>query len=120
MIKSHGGDDEPIKNPESLLNAKYCFEVRANVSGYVSEINALEIAKYVMALENEVGEERRLFQGVMLSVQINSAVKVGDCVARIYSDKKLTEDDIQKLNNVLTFSSKKRKEEKLIYKVIKE
>ncbi len=120
MIKSHGGNFEPVLTPEVLLNTKHCYEVKAEKSGFVTAIDALEIAKYVMVLENLVSEDRKLYQGVMMNVQINSEIKTGECVAKVYSDTKLDEKDLQKLNNALTISSKKCKQQALIYKVIKE
>ena len=119
MIDAHGGDYEYLQKPEKLLNAKNCYELKSSKSGFVNVIDALDVAKYVMVLEEGLSDERKLFQGVLLNVQINSRVKNGDVLAKIYTDKDLSEKDIQNLEKAIVIESKRIKVKPLIYKVIK-
>ena len=119
MIDAHGGDYEYLQKPEKLLNAKNCYELKSSKSGFVNVIDALDVAKYVMVLEEGLSDERKLFQGILLNVQINSRVKNGDVLAKIYTDKDLSEKDIQNLEKAIVIESKRIKVKPLIYKVIK-
>lgn len=119
MISAHGGNCEYLMHPENLINAKNYYELKASKEGFVTEIDALDVARFVMLLEDRAGVERKLFQGVLLNVALNTKVSKGDTLVKIYCDGELTDDEVASLEKAIIISPKKINIEPLIYKVVR-
>lgn len=120
IVNVHGGDSDCIVDKTKLLRTKNVFEIKSSESGYVNKIDPLELAKLVMILKDKADDDKKQYQGILLNISLNSFVNSGDLIARVYSDTKIDDEFKNKLREAIIIKSKKCKEEKLIYKVIKE
>jgi len=119
IIQAHGGSIDVIDKQELLLNTSNVITINASESGYIADIDALEIAKFVMQLKSKVGADRTKFQGVLLKVSYGDKILEGDALVTIYTDTKLTISDKNDIRNVFKITPKKPKKLKLIEKVVK-
>lgn len=92
MVDAQGGDSSYIREPERLLNAKYCHDVCAVRDGYVSAINAegYGIASLLLGAGRNTKEDKiDLSAGICMCAKPGDFVKEGDVIARLYTtDKK--------------------------------
>lgn len=89
MIRDQGGDDRVVTHPESLLSAKYKFELRAQKSGVVQKLVANEIGIAAMMLgAGRVTKEDTIDHAVGLKLQkkVGDTVTKGDSLVTIYSN----------------------------------
>ena len=91
IVKAQGGDPAVVDEPDRLATARHRATVRANASGYVSEIDPLELGYTSMAL----GAGRRRAEdsvdpgaGIRLRVQLGDRVQAGDMIATLYSSRR--------------------------------
>ena len=91
IVKSQGGDPAVVDEPDRLAAARHRATVRANASGYVSEIDPLELGYTSMAL----GAGRRRAEdsvdpgaGIRLRVQLGDRVQAWDIIATLYSSRR--------------------------------
>lgn len=120
LVKAQGGDINVIKNPEVLLSKKLEY-VYAEESGYIEDINALEIGKAAMRLGagRETKEDQIYMEvGIDLHHKIGSKVKKGDVLATLYVRDKGIEESKNLILNALTIGQH-QKEVVLIKKTIK-
>jgi pyrimidine-nucleoside phosphorylase len=89
MIEAQGGNKAPIENPKLLPQPKLKLEVMAEGSGFVQEIDALEIGRASMIL----GAGRKTKDepidhsiGIILKKKVGDEVKEGEPLALFYSD----------------------------------
>lgn len=112
FIKYQGGDIN------SLPKSKYIYEIKSVSSGYLYDINSLEVAK----LSSSLGAGRKnkddkidYSAGVIINKNINDIVEVGDTIMTLYTNKEVPNIDINKL---FIISNNKNDDNKLIYEVI--
>lgn len=120
VVKAQGGDTTILYQPEQLLSKKI-EEVHANQSGYVEDINALEIGKAAMRLGagRETKEDQIYMEvGIDLHKKIGSKVEKGDVLATLY----VRDKGINEAKNLITNAIKigpTKKEVVLIKQTIK-
>lgn len=120
VVKAQGGDTTILYQPEQLLSKKI-EEVHANQSGYVEDINALEIGKAAMRLGagRETKEDQIYMEvGIDLHKKIGSKVEKGDVLATLY----VRDKGINEAKNLITNAIKigpSKKEVVLIKQTIK-
>jgi pyrimidine-nucleoside phosphorylase len=90
MLRSQGGDDSVVDDPDKLPTAKYRIDVPSRASGYVSAIAADQIGTAAMLLgagratkESEID----LAVGIMLHKKIGDPVSVGASLATIHANR---------------------------------
>lgn len=92
MIAYQGGDLEDLYRPSS---ASYITEVISDESGYITALPALEFGLMAMRLGagRAVKTDSLDYEtGIVFDKKVGDEVKVGDCLARIYSNQKLSEN----------------------------
>ena len=98
MIAAQGGDISCL-DKEHLLKANYVLDVKADKSGYVTDIEPMGIAGAVTMLGGgrlKKTDTIDLYCGVELKVQIGTQVEKGDVIAKVYS-KDINNAAIQKV-----------------------
>jgi len=95
FIANQGGDPSVVDHPEKLPQAPYLIEVPAKADGVVTEIIADEIGTAAMLLgagratkESEID----LAVGLMLNKKIGDAVKIGESLVTIHSNRENVDD----------------------------
>jgi pyrimidine-nucleoside phosphorylase len=95
MIRNQGGDDSVVDHPEKLPQAKYVIEVSSKQTGVVSKMVADQIGIAAMLL----GAGRRTKEeaidygvGLFLNKKVGDAVKEGESLVTIYSNREDVED----------------------------
>lgn len=122
-IKAQGGSDEFVDNPEALGTAKYITEYKAQDSGYISFMNTEMIGKAAAALG--AGREKTTDSvdhtaGIVLRKKTCDAVRSGDVIAVLYTNKEASEIEAARLlSEAITYSAEKPAEESLVYGIIK-
>lgn len=122
-ITAQGGNDEFVDNPEALGTAKYITEYKAQGSGYISFMNTEMIGKAAAALG--AGREKTTDSvdhtaGIVLRKKTGDAVRSGDVIAVLYTNKEASEIEAARLlSEAITYSAEKPAEESLVYGIIK-
>lgn len=89
MIEAQGGTRDPIENPKLLPQPKLKLEVKAEGSGCVQEIDALEVglASMILGAGRKTKDEPIDHSiGITLKKKIGDKVKEGEPLALFYSD----------------------------------
>ena len=88
-IAAQGGDPSVVDNPHLLPQPKASIEIRADISGYVSAIDALEVgvaSKISGAGRTTKDDVIDYSAGVCLQKKIGDKVAAGDLLAVLHSD----------------------------------
>jgi len=101
-----------------LPNAQFKCEIKSNISGYLTKLDALKLGK--IACEAGAGRMAKddtidYSSGIIVNKNINDFVNVGDTVYTIYSDRKLDNIDI----NCFEVSDNKLEKIEIIYEIIR-
>ena len=91
LVKNQGGDISYIENITKFEKAKYIIPVYAQSSGYIEEINAQEIGKFVCSLgAGRIRKEDKIDKsvGVVLNKKVSDRVEKGDVLAYIHLNDK--------------------------------
>ncbi|WP_102027133.1 pyrimidine-nucleoside phosphorylase [Salirhabdus sp. Marseille-P4669] len=123
FLKSQGGNEEIVDNPDLLPQASYKFELEAQEDGYIKEIVADEIGNAAMLLgagratkESEID----LAVGLVLNKKIGDPVQKGESMITIYANQPDVEAIKQKLYNNITVTTNKVEPPKLIHEIVKQ
>jgi len=123
MITAQGGNAKVIEDLSLLPTADSTAEVRAEKSGYVSEIKALDVGLSAMILgAGRENKESEIDPAVGLEIQkkIGDQVTEGDTLAVLhYDDSKNLKEAENKLLEAFTITEAEKKKNKLIYEIIK-
>ena len=122
MIAEQGGDIEYLKNPEKLLNTRYVSEILAERDGYVSDIDAMEVAEVVRDMGGgriKVEDKIDPWVGVEMTVNVGDKVTKGDVIAKVYYDDIRHENMKTKVVSAVAIDNQKPKRNKLILEMIK-
>ena len=97
LVHAQNGDESYIFNPSLFKKAKYVYEIKSNVKGYVNHINALEIGNAAMMLgagRAKLSDKIDHTVGSVLAKRVGDKVSVGDVIATIHSN-------IENVDNVI-------------------
>lgn len=121
FIKGQGGNPEVVDNLSLLPQAKYTFEIPAKESGFVSHIVADEIGTAAMLLgagratkESEID----LAVGLVLHKKVGDAVKMGESLVTIYTNREDIKEVEDKIYANILLSSEEVKAPTLIEIII--
>ncbi len=122
MIDYQGGDSRVIDDYTLFLQAKNRIEVLATKSGYIKDLDALEIGVGAMLLG--AGRENKqdvidFAVGVELKKKVGDFVKTGEPLAILYSNEKNEEQAYSKVFNAFHVSKDFVEKKKLILGVIR-
>lgn len=111
LVKNQGGDISFIENTDKLENAKYIVSVEADKSGIVQSVSAEEIG--ILSRDLGAGRIRKedkidLTAGIVLNKKVGDYVDKGECLAKIYTNKKeILEIARERLQNIYKIEDKK-------------
>lgn len=92
MIAAQGGDLEDLYRPSQ---AAYVAEVRAEQSGFITELPAMEFGLFAMRLGagRAVKSDRLDYEtGIVFEKKVGETVKIGEIVAKIYANEKISQE----------------------------
>ncbi len=121
-IGEQGGDTAYVDDPSLFGVAAYTAEVKAPADGTILSCNAEQIGTAAMVLgagrqtKDSVIDPRA---GITLVKKPADAVKAGDVIARLYTEKAETLEAAAKLvHEALTFTDRPVEQQPLVYRVI--
>ena len=121
MVKAQGGDESYIYDPSKFEKAKYVIEVKAEKTGYVQEINALEIGEAAMKLGAGRATKEDVLDfaaGIILNKKVGSKVEVGDTLCRVYSNKENIDSILLETLNAFKLQDTELETFPIIYEVV--
>ena len=92
MIAAQGGDLEDLYRPSQ---AAYVAEVRAEQSGFITELPAMEFGLFAMRLGagRAVKSDKLDYEtGIVFKKKIGETVEIGEIVAKIYANEKISQE----------------------------
>lgn len=92
MVKYQGGEDEYLADPTKLLACKFTYDIVAPTSGYVQDIDAMQVARVVCDMgggRKMVGDSIDYQVGVKLAKNVGDKVSKGEVLATMYCTKDL-------------------------------
>ncbi len=122
IVASQNGDIRIFDDYSILPQAGIKYEIKADVSGYVKNIDALKIAKACKNLG--AGREKKsdpidYSAGIYLNKKYSEFVNKGDTIATVYTNKKDALEEAKNLIiSVFEYTEQKPKEQSLIFKII--
>lgn len=118
FLAAQGGDASVVDDPSKLPQAKYVIELEAKEDGYVSEIVADAVGTAAMWLgAGRATKESTidLAVGLVLRKKVGDAVKKGESLVTIYSNREQVDDVKQKLYENIRISATPVQAPTLIY-----
>ena len=100
MVKAQGGDVEYILHPEKFEVSSRKIEILAERSGYIKELNALEIGIAAMKLgagRETLEDKIDMSAGITLNHKIGSKVNKGDVLCVAYTNKDNVDEAINQI-----------------------
>ena len=92
MIAAQGGDLEDLYRPSQ---AAYVAEVRAERSGYITELPAMGFGLFAMRLgagRAVKSDELDFETGIVFEKKVGETVEIGEIVAKIYANEKISQE----------------------------
>ena len=92
MIVAQGGDLEDLYRPSQTA---YVAEVRADQSGYITELPAMEFGLFAMRLGagRAVKSDKLDYEtGIVFEKKVGETVEIGEIVAKIYANEKISQE----------------------------
>ena len=92
MIAAQGGNLEDLYRPSQ---AAYVAEVRAEQSGFVTELPAMEFGLFAMRLGagRAVKSDKLDYEtGIVFEKKVGETVEIGEIVAKIYANEKISQE----------------------------
>ena len=100
MVKAQGGDIEYILHPEKFEVSSKAIEIKAQKSGYISKLNALEIGIAAMKLgagRETLEDKIDMSAGIYLNAKVGSYVNEGDVLCVAYTNKDDVKDALEQI-----------------------
>lgn len=118
IVKLQGGNVDYIKHPSKYPRSKFHEKIFAAKSGYVKSIDSFEIGMASL----ELGAGRMTMEdkidpkaGIIFYPKIGQKISKGELIAELFTDKKLSIDQVKKkIINAISLSEKKTKPVQLI------
>lgn len=123
MIAAQTGNPGVVDDPELLPHARQIVELKAEASGYVQKIVAIDVGVSAMLLG--AGRETKeseidLAVGIILKKKVGDQVVAGDVLAELHvNDDKCLDEAMAMLKDAYNVGSEKPEERPLIYEVIR-
>ena len=92
MIAAQGGDLEDLYRPSQ---AAYVAEVRAEQSGFITELPAMEFGLFAMRLgagRAVKSDELDYETGIVFEKKVGETIEIGEIVAKIYANEKISQE----------------------------
>ncbi|WP_026675166.1 pyrimidine-nucleoside phosphorylase [Alkalihalobacterium bogoriense] len=121
FIAAQGGDSTVIDEPSRLPTATYTVEVEATDDGYIADIIADEIgvAASILGAGRATKESNiDLAVGLVLKKKVGDAVKKGESLVTVHSNRKDIQDVIEKIHHAYQITTNKVEPKPLVYDII--
>lgn len=120
MLEFGGANLAVFDNPDGLLISDYVLKCNSKQGGYITGIDAYKIAKFVQHLKNETdNDKQKLRCGILLNKKIGDYVQEDELLLKVFSAKKVKQEDLEMLYDAFTFGEKNNTNHKLVLEVIK-
>lgn len=109
FIKHQGGKAEVVDNPDLLPQARYQIAIESKNDGFLSAWVAHEVGiacSMLGAGREKYTDDIDPAVGVVLKAKVGDAVKKGDPIAIVHSNKEDNEEVIEKLRKAFTISDR--------------
>ena len=121
-IKAQGGSEEYALNPKKFGVAKYTYDIVAQNDGNIAHCNAEMIgtAAMILGAGRKTAEDTiDILAGIKLYKKTGDAVKKGDVIATIYTEKEETLSTAEEIiNNAIKFTNNSVEPLPLIYNIV--
>lgn len=122
FISAQGGSLDVIDNPDLFAKAEHKYDIVAPQSGYIASMNAEMIGSSSVILgagRVKKDDSVDFSAGIILHRKTCDRVEKGDIIATLYTNRKETFNDAEKLFlKAIEISGNKKESAPLIYKVI--
>ena len=122
MIKAQNGEEKVLDDYSLFGTTESKFFVKAAQNGYISDIDALKIAKACKMLgagRTKKDEKIDLNVGIYLNKHYGDEVKAGEIIATLYyNESKNLDEAIKYTQNAFKYTSEKPQKRKLVYKTV--
>ncbi len=121
FLRSQGGDDSVVDQPDKLPQSKFVYELPAKEAGFVAEITADSIGTAAMILgagRATKDSEIDLAVGLILRKKIGDQVEKGESLVTIYSNTEKIEEVKEMLYNHINISKNHVEAPVLIHEII--
>lgn len=123
IVKKQGGEISYIEDINKFKKSEYTLDVKAESSGYLTQLKALDIglAAMLVGAGREKKEDKILDQvGVLLNKKYGDYVENGDKIAELHYHKKDEnfKEAVKKLKNSFKIEKEKPKSRDLIFEII--
>ena len=122
MIKAQNGEEKVLDDYSLFGTTESKFFVKAAQNGYISDIDALKIAKACKMLgagRTKKDEKIDLNVGIYLNKHYGDEVKTGEIIATLYyNESKNLDEAIKYTQNAFKYTSEKPQKRKLVYKTV--
>lgn len=123
MVKLHGGDLTRFISENADGPCAQCMELKADASGYVSDIDAEAVARTAFNLgagRAKADDSIDPAAGVLLSVACGDRVERGQTLARLYTARRpaVLEEEAQSLAGAFVFSAERQSPGDVILEVV--
>lgn len=122
LVEYQGGNIEQVKNPDLLPKSKYVIEVKSNIGGYITSIDAEKMG--ICALKLGAGRETMdsvidHSVGIVLNKKVNDKVALGETLAYIHANDLDKANEVEKeIKSIYQIDKKPGKDKKLIYGLV--
>ncbi|HLV50075.1 MAG TPA: pyrimidine-nucleoside phosphorylase [Erysipelothrix sp.] len=116
-IHAQGGDTKFMDDLEGFIAAKHRVEVKADVSGYVNDLKALELGMTSLHLgagRSTVEDDIDMKAGIILNKKVGDKVEAEDILGVLLSSEPITESHIKEFKDTFIISNTEVDKPKLI------
>ncbi len=121
LVEAQHGDSSYVYHPEKFEKAKYIVTIKANNSGYIKEINALEIGNAAMKLGAGRATEDDIIDptaGIILNKKVGDYVSKDEALCAIYTNKEEYKEYLDEIIEAFKLSDTKVEVGPVIYEII--
>jgi len=122
LLAQQGGNTDIIDNPSLLTLSSVCTKVISQTEGYLTKINTAELGRAAQktgAGRTFKDEDLDFGAGIILKYRLGDAIKIGDVLAEIYSNKKTRNDQAKEIiESALSITKRKEDIPPLILDII--
>ncbi|NLG81174.1 MAG: pyrimidine-nucleoside phosphorylase [Bacilli bacterium] len=122
FVQRQGGNPDVTEDYSLLPQAKYTYEVKANITGYIKAIDALAVGNYAMKLgAGRLTKESPidLAVGLKIKQKIGAYVNENTLLGEIYSNQPLTEEHLAEFRKLFTITTEKVEKPQLILDLVR-
>lgn len=120
-MENQGADLNFLKNYNDFENALYKKEIKAQKNGFVTKINAEQVGNVSVMLGAGRKEKQDIidnYAGIKIEKNVGDKVQANDCLAVLYSNKKISKETEDYFYNAYDFGNKKPKIKPAVLKII--